>query len=124
MAALLFVAVAGISVWLFLYTGDLPDIEHLSQFAPSVQSPVFESCLASPPTAIPLNRIGKPLQDALAAAESPTSLPHQIALSLMCNHTEGMGSYHANNLRLSWHIRRRFSEQQVFTIYANRAYFG
>jgi len=35
-----------------------------------------------------------------------------------------MGRYHANNLRLSWHIRRHFSEQQVFTIYANRAYFG
>jgi membrane peptidoglycan carboxypeptidase len=124
MAALFFVVVAAISVWIFLYTGDLPDIEHLSQFAPSVQSPVFDSCLASPSTAIPFNRIGKPLQDALTAAESPASLPQQIARSLMCNHTGGMGSYHANNLRLSWNIRRRFSEQQVFTIYANRAYFG
>ena len=63
-------------------------------------------------------------QDALAAVESPTSLPHQIARSLTCNHTGEMGRYHANNLRLSWHIRRHFSEQQVFTIYANRAYFG
>jgi membrane carboxypeptidase/penicillin-binding protein len=118
------VATAGVCGWLFVYTGDLPDIEHLSQFAPSAQSPVFDSCLASPSTAIPFNHIGKPLQDALAAAESPTSLPHQIAQSLMCNHTGGMGRYHANNLRLSWHIRRRFSAQQVFTIYANRAYFG
>jgi hypothetical protein len=43
---------------------------------------------------------------------------------LMCNHTGGMGRYHVNSLRLSWHIRWRFSEQQVFAIYANRAYFG
>jgi len=35
-----------------------------------------------------------------------------------------MGRYHVNSFRLSWRIRRRFSAQQVFTIYANRAYFG
>jgi hypothetical protein len=85
MAALLFVAVAGICGWLFVYTGDLPDIEHLSQFAPSAQSPVFDSCLASSSTAIPFNRIGKPMRDALTAAESPTSLPHQGHQSFMDN---------------------------------------
>ena len=42
----------------------------------------------------------------------------------MCNHTGGMGRYHLNSLRLSWHIRSRFSQEQIFTIYANRAYFG
>jgi hypothetical protein len=102
----------------------LPDTGHLLQFAPSAQSPVSDSCLASPSLAIPFDRIGKTLQDALAAAESPRSLPDQIARSLMCNHTGGMGRYHLNSLRLSWHIRRRFSERQVFTIYANRANFG
>jgi membrane peptidoglycan carboxypeptidase len=35
-----------------------------------------------------------------------------------------MWKYHLNSFRVSWHIRRRFSEQQQFTIYANRAYFG
>lgn len=124
MVGLVLLALAVVCGWFFVYTADLPDIEHLSQFAPSAQSPVFDSCLVSPSMAIPFNRIGKPLQDALFAAESPTSLPHQIAQTLTCNHTGGMGRYHANNLRLSWHIRRRFSEQQIFTIYANRAYFG
>ena len=124
MAAFLLVVVAGVSAWLFFYTGDLPDIEHLSQFAPSVQSPVLDSCLVCPSTAVPFNRIGTSLKDALAAAESSTSLPDQIARTLMCNHSGGMGLYHANNFRLSWHIRRRYSDQQVFTIYANRAYFG
>jgi membrane carboxypeptidase/penicillin-binding protein len=123
-AALILLALAGISGWLFLYTGDLPDIEHLFQFAPSAQSPVIDSCLASPSMAIPFDRIGKPLQDAFAAAESSASLPDQIAWTLMCNDIGGMGRYHLNGFRLSWHIRRRFSAQQVFTIYANRAYFG
>jgi len=124
MGALVLLAVAGVCSWLFVYTGDLPDTDHLSQFAPSVQSLVFDSCLASPSIAIPFDRIGKTLQDALAAAESPTSLPDQIAGTLMCNHSGGMGRYHLNSFRLSWHIRRRFSEQQLFIIYANRAYFG
>ncbi len=123
-AAIVLLALAGVSGWLFVYTGDLPDTEHLSQFAPNAQSPVFDSCLDSPSMAIPFDHIDKRLQDALAAAESPNSLPDQIARTLMCNHTGGMGKYHLNSFRLSWHIRRRFSEKQVFTIYANRAYFG
>ena len=124
MAALVLLAVAGVCGWLFVYTGDLPDTDHFSQFAVSAQSPIFDSCLASPSMAIPFDRIGKTLQDALAAAESPTSLPDQIARTLMCNHTGGMGRYHLDSFRLSWHIRRRFSEQQLLTIYLNRAYFG
>ena len=123
-AALVLLALAAISCWLFLYTGDLPDTKHLFQFAPSAQFAVLDSCLASPSIAIPFDRIGKTMRDALAAAESPASFPHQIAWSLMCNHTDGMGRYHLNSRRLSWQIRWRFSEQQVFAIYANRAYFG
>ena len=124
MAALVLLVVAGVCDWLFFYTGDLPDTDYLSQFAPSTQSSVFDPCLASPSIAIPFDRIGKTLQDALAAAESPTSLPDQIARTVMCNHTRGMGRYHLNSFRLSWRIRKHFSEQQLFTIYANRAYFG
>ena len=124
MAALVFLAVAGVCGWLFVYSGDLPDTDQLSQFAPSAQSTVLDPCLASPSMTIPFDRIGKTLQDALAAAESPTSLPDQIARTVMCNHSGEMGRYHLNSFRLSWHIPKRFSEQQLFTIYANRAYFG
>jgi len=74
--------------------------------------------------AIPFDRIGKTLRDALATAEPAESLPDQIARTLMCNRRERSGRYQLNAFRLSWHIRRRFSEQQLFTIYANRAYFG
>jgi hypothetical protein len=124
MAALVLLALAGACGWLSVYTGDLPNTEHLSQFASDAQSLASDSCLASPSMVISFDRIGKPFRDAFAAAEPHISLPDQIARSLLCNHSGGMGKYHVNSFRLSWHIRRRFSEQQLFTIYVNRGYFG
>jgi hypothetical protein len=123
-AGVALLAVVGICGWLFLYTGDLPEFGHLSQFAPSTQSVISDSCLLSPSTAIPFDRIGEPMKNALATAEPEQSLPPQIARSLLCNHSGGMGKYHLNDVRLSRHIRMHFSEQQLFTIYANRANFG
>lgn len=122
---LLSLVVFGVCGWLFLYTGDLPDFDHLSQFAPNTRSVVSDACLASPSTSIPFVLMGKPITDALGTAEPTHLLSEQIAGSLMCNlHSGGMGKYHLNAFRLSWHIRRHFSDQQIFTIYANRAYFG
>jgi membrane carboxypeptidase/penicillin-binding protein len=108
---------------------DLPDFDHLSQFAPSAQSVVSDSCLAGPSTVVAFDGIGKPLRDALATAEPTRPLPaaslaDRIADTLLCNRREGEGKRHLNEFRLSWHIRMHFSEQQLFTIYANRAYFG
>lgn len=123
-AGVVLLAVVGICGWLFVYTEDLPDFDHLSQFAPDAPSVVSDSCLASASTSIPFDRIGRPLRDALAAAEPEQFLPMQIARSLMCDHTEKRLKRQLNTHRLSWHIRRRFSEQQIFIIYANRAYFG
>jgi len=68
--------------------------------------------------------MGKSFHDALAAAEPTHLQADQIATGLMCSHSGGMGKYHLNQLRLSWHIRRRFSQREITTIYANRAYFG
>src|SRR6266478_8420683 len=128
-AALVLIAVAGVCGWLFVYTGDLPDFDHLSQFAPTAQSAVSDSCLDGPATVVTFDGIGKSLRDALATAEPTRPLPaaslaDRIAVSLLCNRREGEGKRHLNELRLSWHIRMHFSEQQLFTIYANRAYFG
>jgi penicillin-binding protein 2A len=124
MVALVLLVIAGVCGWLFVYAGDLPDIDHLSKFAPSAQFPLIDPCLASPSMAVPFDRIAKTLRDALATAEPAELLSDQIARSLMCNQRERAGRYHLNTFRLSWHIRMRFSEQQIFTIYANRAYFG
>ena len=129
MAALVLLPIIGVCGWLFVYTGDLPDFNHLSQFAPTAQSVVSDSCLDGPLTVVTFDGIGKPLRDALATAEPArplpaASLPDRIARTLLCDRREGEGKRHLTEFRLSWHIRMHFSEQQLFTIYANRAYFG
>lgn len=68
--------------------------------------------------------MGNSFQEALSAAEPTHLQADQIARSLVCNHSGGMWKYHLNQLRLSWHIRKHFSQREISTIYANRAYFG
>ena len=123
-ASFLFLLAIGICGWLLLYTRDLPDFDHLSQFAPTSQSVTSDACLPGASISIPFELMGKSFQDALSAAEPTRSQADQIARSLICSHSGGMGKYHLNQLRLSWHIRRRFSQREITTIYANRAYFG
>ena len=124
LAALVLIFVAGVCSWLFVYIGDLPEFDHLSLFAPGIQSVVSDSCLTGPSTSIPFDRIGKSFQDALSTAEPASSMPQRIAMTLMCNRRESPIQYELDTVRLSWHIRTHFSDQQLFTIYANRAYFG
>ena len=116
--------VIGMCGWLFIYSGDLPDISHLSRFDPAAESELSDSCLDTATVAIPSDQMGKTLRDALTSAELPSSLPTQIATTLLCNSESRSFRYMVNVLRLSWRIKRRFSEQQILTIYANRAYFG
>jgi len=73
---------------------------------------------------IPFEQMGNSFQEALSAAEPTHLQADHIARGLMCSHSGGMGKYHLDQLRLSWHIRRRFSQREITTIYANRAYFG
>jgi membrane carboxypeptidase/penicillin-binding protein len=127
-AALVLLPTIGVCGWFFIYTGDLPDFDDLSQFAPSAQSVVSDSCLDGPSTVVPFGEIGKPLRDALTATElaqplPAASLPDRIAVTLLCMR-ETEEKRLLKEFRLRWHIRKHFSEQQLFTIYANRAYFG
>src|SRR5262249_3745681 len=69
-------------------------------------------------------RIGEQFRNALVAAEPPSSFADQIARTLMCTKSERSARYQMDVFRLSWHIGRRFSKEELFTIYANRAYFG
>jgi Transglycosylase len=124
LAVLFLFAVTGLCGWLFLYTGDLPDVGHLSEFAPTQTHLATDTCLAGTSFVVPFDRIGKRFRDAFASAEPSLSLPDQIARTLMCDRPERMARYQLNVLRLSWHIRRHFSKQELFTIYVNRAYFG
>jgi len=60
-AGLALLLVVALCCWLFLYTRDLPNFDHLSQFAPTTQSVVSDACLASPSTSAPLELMGKPI---------------------------------------------------------------
>ncbi len=122
--ALVLVAALSLCGWVLLYTRDLPNIGHLSEFAPATGHLVTDTCLSGLSFAIPFDRISRPFQDALISAEPVSSYSDQIARSLMCNKREPSARYQLDVFRLSWHIRRRFSERELFAIYANRAYFG
>jgi len=124
LTVLVLLAAAGLCVWLILYTGDLPTTGQLSDFAPGVGSLATDSCLAGLSFAVRFEDIGKPFRDALASAEPRLSFPDEIARTMMCNSSHRNARYQLDVFRLSWHIRRRFSEAELFTIFANRAYFG
>jgi Transglycosylase len=123
-AVLVLIAAGALISRVFLHTSDLPDIEHLSEFAPASGNQVTDTCLHGIAFAVPFDRIGKRFREALESAEPPTSFADQIARTLMCAKLERSARYQLDVFRLSWHIRRRFSEEELFTIYANRAYFG
>jgi transglycosylase-like protein len=124
LAALILIAAGGFCGWFFLYADDLPKTEQLSEFAPTAGHLATDSCLAGLSFAVPSDRIGKSFQDALGSAEPDISFSVEIARTLMCNRLESSARYQLDVFRLSWHIRRRFSEQQLLAIYVNRAYFG
>jgi hypothetical protein len=44
-AALVLIAVSALLGWVFLYTRDLPDIEHLADFAPDSGNQLTDTCL-------------------------------------------------------------------------------
>src|SRR4029077_3647014 len=122
--AIFLIVLTGLVVWFFLYTGDLPDIGQLAQFAPVEQAVASDACLSSASTVVPSDRIDRTFFPALTTAERNHSLDLQIARLMMCGRQQRPVSYGLATIRLGWHIRRKFSEQQIATIYANRAYFG
>lgn len=124
LVVLVLIAAGGFCGWLFLYTNDLPKTEQISEFAPRTGHLAKHPCLVGVSFAVPFDWIGKPFRDALASAEPSSSYSYQIARALMCNKRESRTRYQLDVFRLSWHIGRRFSEQELFTIYANTAYFG
>jgi hypothetical protein len=123
LASALLVAV-GICSWMLIYTGDLPDTDHLSQFTPTSAVVISDPCQSSSSTAIPLERIGKNLREAIETAEPKWSWSTQVARSLFCNSKERTLWFQIDSWRVDWQMRRRFSENQLFTVYANRVYLG
>lgn len=126
--------------WIFAYSGDLPDMKALAQFAPSQATHVSDPCLREVSVAIPYESIGDHLVAAIRAAEGEddsgvlthefrgatpgrANLSMQIARSMFCTPSKTLNR-EVMELRTSVQLERRFSRRELFTIYANRAWFG
>lgn len=134
---------AGVT-WLFFYSADLPDMNALAQFAPTSVTRVSDPCLQEASIAIPYEAIGNNLREALRATEvsegdqegpSDTyreltgqtshraTLTLQISRSMFCAPSKALNRQ-VKELRTAAQLERRFSRRELFTIFANRAWFG
>jgi len=107
--------------WLFFYSGDLPDVTSLAQFAPATNRSVSGPCLESASIAIPYEAMGGTFRNALSAAE--VRLSFQISRTMFCTPSKVLNRQ-LTEVRTAARLERHFSPQQLFTIYANRTYFG
>jgi len=137
--------VAACLVWFFHYSRDLPDAFLLAQFAPPTATQAIDPCLKTASVAIPYDSIGDNLRKALSAAEMSendpgvlkatyrafmdrehpyrTILSWQISRTIFCRPSRPLQSDIAE-LRTAAQLERRYSRRDLFTIFANRAYFG
>ena len=130
--------------WLFLYSRDLPDMKALSQFAPKVATTVSDPCLGIATVAIPHDSIGSNLRVALMAVEGSEDGPSVLEEATRAFRDQRGGiralSSHISRtmfcipakatvrleeeLRTALQLERHYSRRELFTIFANRLYFG
>jgi membrane carboxypeptidase/penicillin-binding protein len=124
--SILFALVLVIAYWAFLYDGDLPDFQHLAEFAPSAPMTISnDECLGESLDLIPTDEMGDAFRKAFPAAEAPETWTNQIARSALCDRAErSLGAHVVAEWRMIWRLKRAFSHDQLLAIYANRAYFG
>ena len=127
-------SVVGGAVWIFFYSRDLPDIKTLT-----------DPCLPAASTAVPYESIGDNLRAALRAAEGSEEGPgvlaemyHEItgnvishkgpyswliSRTMFCAPSKNL-TRQTGEIRTAVQLERRFSRRELFTIFANRAWFG
>jgi membrane peptidoglycan carboxypeptidase len=131
--------------WILFYSRDLPDMNALAQFAPSGVARVSDPCLKTATVAIPYDSIGDNLRGALNAAEGSedgsgvvtetyrgltgqvnfhgSTLSLRISRTMFCAPSKALNRQF-KEIRAAVQMERRFSRRELFTIFANRAYFG
>ena len=118
----------GVSLaWLFLYSGDLPEIGGLRRYAPNQVTRVSDPCLGES-TAVPYEAIGDNLRVALTSAEANekpgrATVRAQISRTLFCAPSRSLVR-ELKEWRVAEQLRWRFSRNDLLTIYSNRAIFG
>ena len=122
-------AVATASVclcWFYFYSGDLPYFSELANFAPDSAATASDHCSATSIRVLPPALLGKNLLNALRAAEGQNDeiLAFQVSRKLFCNSGTRMLKRHLLEYKASVQMRRRFTPEQLVTIYLNQADFG
>lgn len=131
--------------WLFLDSQGLPSLQSLAQFAPVEKTRVTAPCLNAPSIAIPYELIGNNMRSALGAAETPEDGPgiaavtfrafaersssNPASLSMRIARTSSCGTAkqldrQIDEIRLAVQLESHFSQRELFTIFANRLFFG
>src|ERR1700730_8709520 len=121
------IALLGLSLsWFYFYSGDLPDFAAVANFAPDSTTTVPDTCSPSAIRVIPFAALGKDLQGATRAAEGDSEevLAFQISRGLFCDSRMKQLERHLLEYKASVQLRRKFTFEQLLTIYLNRAYFG
>jgi penicillin-binding protein 1A len=138
-------SVVGVALWIFVYSRDLPDISAMRAFAPTQTVQVSDPCLPAASVAIPYESIGDNLRAALRAAEGSeegpgflTEMHHEItgnvishkspyswliSRTMFCAPSKNL-TRQTGEIRTAVQLERRFSRRELFTIFANRAWFG
>jgi hypothetical protein len=139
----------GFALWGYLFPVGTSDVTSLRVFAPvdRAQAPVQNCEVLGKAAAIPAAQMGR-FRDALIAAEGDpqemasfrdgtvgmvaprkpsrhhSTYSAQLASHVYCLHTDGIMNWHLNVWRTAIQIERRFSPDEILTIYANSVYFG
>jgi membrane carboxypeptidase/penicillin-binding protein len=126
---LVFLTIAGVGLcfsWFYFYSGDLPNFATVANFAPDTDVTVADTCSRTAVRVIPYVSLGKNLQNATYAAEGKNDnlLALQISRSLFCESRTRMLKRQLLEYKVSVQLRRRFTSEQLLTIYLNRAHFG
>lgn len=147
--ALLAILCTGIVLgWLYLYTADLPDVRSLGAFAPERPVTISTTACNSPAQILAIPAAGtEKLRSAMLAADGdfdPRGVfwsflrgiysedrgsrygiySIQLARQLFCVHNGSILKRQFWELRTAIQLERHFNNDQILTIYMNRAYFG
>ncbi len=112
--------------WLYIYSGDLPHFSELANLTPDSAATVSDKCSANAIRVLPSASLGNNLRNALRAAEGQNDeiLAFQVSRKLFCNSKMRMLKWHLMGYKASVQIQKRFTREQLVTIYLNQADFG
>lgn len=111
--------------WFFFYSKDIRQFDTLSGFAPTVPGTELSDCPEGSVSVLPYSLIGQNVLKAARAAEGDDrDFALQVARSMFCNQQGTMIKRHLLEIKAFVQVRRRYTSEQLLTIYLNRAYFG